>query len=254
MYDKELISGTSSKGLITERPLKELLASSKEEDTQELMKSNKEEEETVIIERDNSTISPRYKAIYKGRVVLDMIRSVGEFHDGMARVTFVGDRSSGWMNSKGQLVFQNVDYGIISNFRQKVAIAEMNGRLGLVDTNGNVLIPFKCSRIGSCYLQKGYYDYDIYKDSAFNTYCIPYNVKNSHFTNYYCIPLAKDVDFRNGYGILKDGKLFGLFRSDLSEILPYRYKWMVRINETEFLMRKDEHLIYYNAETREYID
>lgn len=65
---------------------------------------------------------------------------------------------------------------------------------------------------------------------------------------------GKPMDFRNGYGLIKEGDFFGLYKVDLTEVLPCKYKWAVRINEEEFLLREGSNLIYYNAETGDYIE
>ena len=248
MYDKEIISFQQQK---------EFLGTSKESIPQEVTKSIVDEE-IVRIEKDfdDPRFNTTYTAKYRGKVVLNEISYVGPFINGFAKIKFIGtpfrdNPKFGFINTKGELVVQ-CEYEWVSDFRNNFAIARISssGKLGLINTKGRVLIPFECDCIASA-KNGNLYDYDINVDNAFNQSTITYFINGiEHHAN---STTGKPIDFHNGYGIIKEHGLFGIFREDLSEILPCRYKWIVRINEAEFLLRDNEKLIYYNAETGEYI-
>lgn len=248
MNDKEFIYVQSTK---------ELLGTSNESFPQKETKPIVDEE-VVRIEKDfdDPRFNTTYTAKYKGQVVLKEISYVGPFINGFAKIKFIGtpfrdNPKFGFINTKGELVVQ-CEYEWVSDFKNNFAIARISssGKLGLIDSQGRVLIPFECNRIASA--KNGeLYDYDINVDNAFNQSIITYFINGiKHYAN---STTGKPIDFRNGYGIIKEHGLFGIFREDLSEILPCKYKWAVRINEAEFLLRDNEKLIYYNAETGEYI-
>ena len=253
----ELCTEQLSKESITDNPSKDFLGALKESFPQEVTKSIVDEE-VVRIEKDfdDPRFNTTYTAKYKGQVVLKEISYVGPFINGFAKIKFIGtpfqdNPKFGFINTKGELVVQ-CEYEWVSDFRNNFAIARISssGKLGLIDTKGRVLIPFECDCIASA-KNGNLYDYDINVDNSFNQSTITYVINGiEHPANSIT---GKPIDFRNGYGIIKEHGLFGIFREDLSEIIPCRYKWIVRINEAEFLLRDNEKLIYYNAETGEYI-
>ena len=210
------------------------------------------DEDEVVIKKDNH--NPGFKAMYKGKVVLSRIRHVGSFYDGIATVFFIGERGPapkhGYINRKGEIVIP-CEYDWVSDFRNNKAIVLKSGKLGLIDNTGKVLIPFICERIASAKYGQ-LYNYNIYADDMFANRIISYSVDGVQL--YASSSSGKPIDFRNGYGILHDQGLFGLFNEDLSEVLPCKYKWAVRINESEFLLREKDNLIYFNADTGDYIE
>lgn len=220
------------------------------------------DEEIVVIEKDKSKFGllygvPSYKAIYKGKTVLTEICQVGQFHDGRAKITFIGAPHRpipkfGFINTRGELVIP-CDYVWVSDFRNNVAIGVRKRQqgLGLIDLEGRHMLPFNNESIGSANFER-IMDYDIYKDNTFSKMFIPFCAFGKE--NIFNVMSGKPMDFRNGYGLIKEGDFFGLYKVDLTEVLPCKYKWAVRINEEEFLLREGSNLIYYNAETGDYIE
>lgn len=123
------------------------------------------DEEIVVIEKDKSKFGllygvPSYKAIYKGKTVLTEICQVGQFHDGRAKITFIGAPHRpipkfGFINTRGELVIP-CDYVWVSDFRNNVAIGVRKRQqgLGLIDLEGRHMLPFNNESIGSANFER----------------------------------------------------------------------------------------------------
>ena len=103
--------------------------------------------------RDSSTANQRNYINKKGKVIFTLSKELtpggpghfsvyGDFHDGRA-IVHKGRNSNacGAINKAGELVIPCKYWGI-SDFSHSYAVAAKDNKMGLIDTNGKVIVPF----------------------------------------------------------------------------------------------------------------
>ena len=82
--------------------------------------------------------------------------SIGEFHDGLAKIKKNG--KWGFVNDKKEIIIQ-IDYDFADDFSEGLAPVKLNGKYGYIDKTGKNIIPINLNylSVGSFYEGRAFY-------------------------------------------------------------------------------------------------